>query len=60
MLVLPLWYQLTLVVPEKGLLNGCVCVCVCVCLLNWQPVQEVTNVSSDVVKSLLLHFDMRC
>ena len=24
-----LWYQLTSVVPEKGLLNGCVCV-VCV------------------------------
>jgi len=27
-LVLPFWYQLTRVVPEKGLLNGCVCVCV--------------------------------
>jgi len=26
-LVLPFWYQLTWVVPEKGLLNGCVCVC---------------------------------
>jgi len=24
-LVLPFWYQLTWVVPEKGLLNGCVC-----------------------------------
>jgi len=22
------WYRLTRVVPEKGLLNGCVCVCV--------------------------------
>ena len=29
-LVLPFWYQLTLVVPEKGPLNGCVCACVCV------------------------------
>ena len=29
-LVLPFWYQLTRVVPEKGPLNGCVCVCVCV------------------------------
>ena len=28
-LVLPFWYQLTWVVPEKGLLIGCVCVCVC-------------------------------
>jgi len=26
-LVLPFWYRLTRVVPEKGLLNGCVCVC---------------------------------
>ena len=24
-LVLPFWYQLTWVVPEKGLLNGCIC-----------------------------------
>jgi len=29
-LVLPFWYWLTWVVPEKGQLNGCVCVCVCV------------------------------
>jgi len=26
-LVLPFWYRLTWVVPEKGPLNGCVCVC---------------------------------
>ena len=26
-LVLPFWYQLTQVVPDKGSLNGCVCVC---------------------------------
>ena len=26
-LVLPFWYQLTWIVPEKGPLNGCVCVC---------------------------------
>ena len=25
-LVLPFWYRLTWVVPEKGPLNGCVCV----------------------------------
>jgi len=29
-LVLPFWYRLTRVVPEKGPLNVCVCVCVCV------------------------------
>jgi len=28
-MVLPFWYRLTRVVPEKGPLNGCVCVCVC-------------------------------
>ena len=27
---LPFWYRLTWLVPDKGLLNGCVCVCVCV------------------------------
>ena len=34
-LVLPFWYRLTRVVPEKGPFNGCVCVraCVCVCIL---------------------------
>ena len=27
-LVLPFWYRITWVVPEKGPLNVCVCVCV--------------------------------
>ena len=42
-LVLPFWYRLTSVVPEKGPLNGCVCVCVCVCYFTiqikflWRP-----------------------
>jgi len=31
-LVLPFWYRLTRVVPEKGPLNVCVCVCECVCV----------------------------
>jgi len=31
-LVLPFWYRLTWVVPDKGPLNGCVCVCVCTIL----------------------------
>ena len=29
-LVLPFWYRLTWVVPDKGPFNGCVCVCVLV------------------------------
>ena len=34
-LVLPFWYRLTWVVPEKGPLNGCVCVCLYAdCLLT--------------------------
>ena len=37
-LVLPFWYWLTWVVPEKGPLSGCVCVracvCACVCMLS--------------------------
>jgi len=28
-LVLPFWYRLTWVVPDKGPLNWCVCVCAC-------------------------------
>jgi len=32
-LVLPFWYWLTLVVPDKGPLNGCVLLCVC-CTFN--------------------------
>jgi len=38
-LVLPFWYRLTWVVPEKGSLNGCVCVCVCVLLL-WPLISD--------------------
>ena len=34
-LVLPFWYRLTRVVPDKGPLNGLVCVCVCVCVCVW-------------------------
>ena len=29
-LVLPFWYRLTRVVPDKGPLNVCVCACACV------------------------------
>ena len=32
-MVLPFWYPLTRVVPDKGPLNGCVCVCVCLNLI---------------------------
>ena len=50
-LVLPFWYWLTWVVPEKGPLNGCVCVCVC-CYVIWKRwqyslVQEAQLSRSD-------------
>jgi len=35
-LVLPFWYQITRVVPEKGPLNGCVCVCALTLLVGHQ------------------------
>jgi len=44
-LVLPIWYRLTRVVPEKGPLNGCVCVCVsswCCCQCS-TPVSRLTE-----------------
>jgi len=36
-LVLPFWYWLTWVVPDKGPLNGCVCVCVA----NWLIIKHI-------------------
>ena len=35
-LVLPFWYRLTRVVPEKGPLNVCVCVCVAKAWTRWR------------------------
>jgi len=53
-LVSPFWNRLTRVVPEKGLLNGCVgvcvCVCVCVCVLHSLQLghmQVCTSVQTD-------------
>ena len=60
-LVLPFWYRLTWVVPEKGPLSiVCVCVCVCVCTCSipglrlgwplvvgsWKFVQKLVNLKS--------------
>ena len=39
-LVLPFWYRLTWVVPEKGPLNVCVCVCV------WCDIQLLADISN--------------
>ena len=47
-LVLPFWYRLTWVVPEKGPLNGCVCVCV---FVSQQPLCPKLSKSVDVSPS---------
>jgi len=40
-LVLPFWYRLTRVVPDKGPLNGCVCVCMLIRVSNDKSVNLV-------------------
>jgi len=48
-LVLPIWYRLTWVVPEKGPVNGCVCVCVCIlhmCCKNNRTCTEIWSAIS--------------
>ena len=59
-LVLPFWYRLTWVVPDKGPLNGCVCVCVFVVLPSWcrltqvvlekRPLNGYRSSSSSIIK----------
>ena len=61
-LVLPFWYQLTRVVPDKGPLNGCVCVPVCPSKAHWSY-QNGLNWFSDKSKmSQVIRFIMwwRC
>ena len=45
-LVLPFWYRLTWVVPDRGPLNGCVCVCVVVVVVGWLVSQVVSVLDS--------------
>ena len=56
-LVLPFWYRLTWVVPEKGPLNGCVCVCVCVAmaLITSWTVKSATLTSNCCAASCWLN-----
>jgi len=53
-LVLPFWYRLTRVVPDKGPLNGCVCVCVCVRGVRCEVCLTVLNLYDlDAVSDVL-------
>ena len=47
-LVLPFWYRLTRVVPEKGPLNRCVCVCMCVSTVTRSWILSVICVTCRV------------
>jgi len=47
-LVLPLWYRVTWVVPEKGPLNRCVCVCVCACVRVCSTSYDPVSVHSSL------------
>jgi len=51
-LVLPFWYQLTRVVPDKGPLNGCVCVYVGGPSTDWTRCKGTVN---DAVMLTYLH-----
>ena len=56
-LVLPFWYRLTWVVPEKSPLNGCVCVVVYrrpALLADWSMTSAMTS-SVDVTRSWRRH-----
>ena len=48
-LVLPFWYRLTWVVPEKGPLNGCGCVCVCIEHCSLQARGGASNIMQEKV-----------
>ena len=54
-LVLPFWYWLTWVVPEKGPLSGCVYVCVCVCVLMTSQYRHCLQILTWCSKINFLH-----
>ena len=55
-LVLPFWYRLTRVVPDKGPLNGCVCVCVLQAgCSSWRPINRVKAPKAQIPTKWKLH-----
>ena len=51
-LVLPFWYRLTRVIPEKGPLSGCLCVCVRVCVNSQYTCSRRLHYCSLLVNSV--------
>ena len=49
-LVLPFWYRLTRVVPEKGPLNECVCVFICRFGIRMSPLFTLTHMAHWLMK----------
>ena len=45
-LVLPFWYWLTWVVPDRGPLNGCLCVCCHFCTWKWGRTEQQLHIST--------------
>ena len=56
-LVLPFWYQLTRVVPDKRPLNGCVCVCV-FAILAWYMLSPRVHPSQSGIVFKQLHIEL--
>ena len=54
-LVLPFWYRLTRVVPEKGPLNGCVCVWLFNSLGYWQCLHSMQSRVYVTVRCLSIY-----
>jgi len=57
-LVLPFWYRLTRVVPEKGPLNGCVCNCGSCNLMPSTPDASRVPIVTCLVTALLEELHM--
>jgi len=51
--VLPFWYRLTRVVPEKGPLNGCACVCLCQVIGGLVDLEQMQDDYERLVTNLL-------
>jgi len=56
--LLPFWYRVTWVVPEKGPLNGCVCVCVTKVVLEKRPLSGYS--SSRYLMFITYDSDLQC